>query len=126
MLSREVDECKPLMGGAQFGAPGAKAALARFDALAAGDPEDVASFDTPRAKAIELVEKALKAAGKAPGDADYAAFKDVQVDKVLAVLMKWQANAHLYRNVANGVTAGGAEGAGTAAGAYNRPLFGST
>jgi len=38
MLSRKVEECKPLMGGAQFGAPGAKAALARFDALAAAGP----------------------------------------------------------------------------------------
>ena len=27
-----------MMGGAQFGAPGAKAALARFDALAAAGP----------------------------------------------------------------------------------------
>ena len=74
------------------------------------------------------MEKALKAAGKAAGDAEYAEMMDVQVEKVLAVLMKWQANAHLYRNVANGVTAGGAEGAGTAvaAGSYTCPLLTST
>jgi hypothetical protein len=33
-----------LLRGAQYGSAPAKAALARFDALAAGDPEDVESF----------------------------------------------------------------------------------
>ena len=68
----------------------------------------------PNAKAEELVTTALKSAGKKPGDEDYEEIFETQAAKVLGVLMRWQANAHLYRNVANGVTAGGKEGAGTA------------
>lgn len=48
--------------GAQYGSAPAKAALARFDTLAPGDPEDEESFVTPREKALELVEAALKSA----------------------------------------------------------------
>eukprot|EP00740_Mantoniella_antarctica_P007623 CAMPEP_0181366604 /NCGR_PEP_ID=MMETSP1106-20121128/10802_1 /TAXON_ID=81844 /ORGANISM="Mantoniella antarctica, Strain SL-175" /LENGTH=375 /DNA_ID=CAMNT_0023481983 /DNA_START=341 /DNA_END=1468 /DNA_ORIENTATION=- len=97
-----------MMGGAQYGSAPAKAALARFDALAAGDPEDVESFVEPRAKATEIVESALRSAGKVPESEEYEEIKCQQVEKVLTVLMKWQANAHLYRNVTNGDMAGAA------------------
>jgi hypothetical protein len=76
---------RTLRGGAQYGSAPAKAALARFDTLAPGDPEDAESFVAPRAKAVELVEAALKSAGKLPGSEGYDEIKEEQAEKVLTV-----------------------------------------
>ena len=114
LLFLSLTRARTLRVGAQYGSAPAKAALARFDTLAPGDPEDAASFVEPRAKATELVESALRSAGKTPGSEGYEDIVSEQTEKVLDVLMKWQANAHLYRNVTNGETGGGGGGAGTA------------
>lgn len=68
------------MGHAQ-----ARAAVARFDSLAPGDPEAVESFTAPRAKAGELVDAALKASGKGPDSDGYEEIKAEQTEKVLSV-----------------------------------------